>query len=90
MQAITHQRYGNPDVLRLKQLPIPQPGPGELLIKVQAAGVNRTDCHMLTAKPFIMRAITGWLRPRKPIPGSAFAGRVEALSLIHISEPTRR
>ncbi len=43
MQAIEIIRPGGPDVLRLTQRPIPQPGPGEVLIKVVASGVNRPD-----------------------------------------------
>ncbi|GGY20569.1 oxidoreductase [Rhodanobacter panaciterrae] len=43
MQAIEITRFGAPDVLQLAQRPIPQPGPGEVLIKVAASGVNRPD-----------------------------------------------
>ena len=44
-----------------------------------AATVNRTDCHMLSAKPFIMRFVTGLLKPNKQIPGTDFAGTIEAV-----------
>ena len=50
-----------------------------MLIKVKAATVNRTDCAMLRAKPFIMRFITGFLKPGKPILGTDFAGEIEAI-----------
>jgi len=43
MQAIEITRFGAPDVLQLARRPIPQPGPGEVLIKVAASGVNRPD-----------------------------------------------
>jgi len=43
MQAIEITRFGTPDVLQPVQRPMPQPGPGEVLIKVAASGVNRPD-----------------------------------------------
>jgi NADPH:quinone reductase len=43
MQAVEIARPGAPDVLRLVERPRPQPGPGEVLIEVQAAGINRPD-----------------------------------------------
>lgn len=78
MRAITRDRYGGPEVLQPQSLPMPVPAANELLLKLSVAAVGRTDCHMLTAKPFLMRLVTGWLGPRQPIPGTAFAGRVEA------------
>jgi NADPH2:quinone reductase len=48
MQAIEISQYGGPDVLRLTQRPIPQPGPGEVLIKVTASGINRPDVFQRT------------------------------------------
>ena len=44
MQAVEISRPGPPDVLRLCSRPVPAPGPGEVLIRVAAAGVNRPDC----------------------------------------------
>ncbi|MBU6492032.1 MAG: alcohol dehydrogenase catalytic domain-containing protein, partial [Burkholderiales bacterium] len=43
MQAIEITQYGGPEVLRLVERPMPQPKPGEVLIKVAAAGINRPD-----------------------------------------------
>ena len=43
MQAIEITRFGAPEVLQLARRPVPQPGPGEVLIKVAASGVNRPD-----------------------------------------------
>ena len=43
MTAIAISRPGGPEVLVAEQRPLPQPGPGEILVKVAAAGVNRPD-----------------------------------------------
>ncbi len=50
-----------------------------MLIKVHAATVNRTDCATIRAKPFFMRLVTGLLRPKKKVPGTEFAGEIEAV-----------
>src|SRR5512147_48762 len=79
MKAIIHQKYGSPDVLMLKEIEKPTPKKDELLVKVYATTVNRTDCSMLSAKPFIMRFITGLFKPKNPILGTDFAGEIEAV-----------
>ncbi|NNL43256.1 MAG: NAD(P)-dependent alcohol dehydrogenase [Desulfobacterales bacterium] len=79
MKAIVYTKYGPPDVLQLKELKKPIPKHNELLIRVYAATVNRTDCAMLRAKPFIMRFFTGLFRPKQPILGTDFAGMIEAV-----------
>ncbi len=79
MKAIIHTKYGSPDVLKQGELEKPAPGDKEILVKVYAATVNRTDCAMLRAKPFIMRFITGLFKPRMPVPGTDFAGKIEAI-----------
>ncbi|XXU75639.1 NAD(P)-dependent alcohol dehydrogenase [Sorangium sp. So ce1151] len=58
---------------------VPTPADDELLIRVHAATVNRTDCALLSASPFIMRFMTGLRRPRNTTLGTDFAGRVEAI-----------
>ena len=49
--AVVITTPGGPEVLRLATLPVPAPAPGEVLIKVAAAGVNRHDCHQRRAGP---------------------------------------
>jgi NADPH:quinone reductase-like Zn-dependent oxidoreductase len=78
MKAYTHSKYGPPEVLRLKEVPDPVAGDNEILIKIHAATVNRTDDGLLRANPFISRFFTGLFRPKNNIPGSEFAGRVKA------------
>lgn len=65
-------------MLQLQEVPDPVPGDNELLIKVHATTVNRTDNGLMRADPFIARFFTGLLRPKNNISGSEFAGQVEA------------
>lgn len=58
---------------------MPEPADDELLVRVHAATISRTDCALLAATPFIMRFATGLLRPRNQTLGTDFAGRVEAV-----------
>ena len=79
MKAIVCTKYGSPDVLQLKEVEKPTPKDNEVLIKIHATTVNRTDCAMLRAEPFISRFITGIFKPNKPIHGTEFAGIIEAV-----------
>lgn len=79
MHAITRHHYGPPENLQLEEIPPPEPGPGELLVRMHAATINRTDCAILTGKPLIMRFFTGLPRPRDPVTGTDFAGVLEAV-----------
>lgn len=76
MKAIVYTKYGSPDVLQLKEVQKPEPKENEILVKVRATSVNRTDCANLRAKPFIMRFFLGLLKPNKRILGTEFAGDV--------------
>ena len=76
MKAIVYTRYGPPEVLQLKEVAKPTPKDDEVLIKVQAVSVNRSDWEGLRGKPLYAR-IGGLLRPRHHILGSDIAGRVE-------------
>jgi NADPH:quinone reductase-like Zn-dependent oxidoreductase len=76
MKAIVYTKYGSPDVLQLKEVAKPAPRDDEVLIKVQAVSVNRSDWEGLIGKPLYAR-IGGLLKPRHQILGSDIAGRVE-------------
>jgi NADPH:quinone reductase-like Zn-dependent oxidoreductase len=77
MKAITRQQYGSPDLLQLREVPRPEPGPREVLVKVLAAAVNKADWHLLQGKPFPVRLMGGLFKPRNPILGADIAGIVE-------------
>lgn len=79
MKAAVYQNYGPPSVLNITEIEKPVPKDNEVLIRVYATTVNRTDCAMLSAKPFIMRFFTGLFKPNKPILGTDFAGMIEAV-----------
>jgi NADPH:quinone reductase-like Zn-dependent oxidoreductase len=79
MEAVVHDRYGPPEVLRLEEVDAPTPGAGELLVRVRATTLTRTDCHVRAASPFIWRFVLGVRRPKERILGIEFAGEVEAI-----------
>lgn len=79
MKAIVYTHYGPPDVLQLREVEKPVPGDNEVLVKVYATTVNRTDCATIRATPFFLRIITGLLKPKKQIPGTEFSGTIEAI-----------
>lgn len=79
MRAVINTRYGSPDVLEIRQVPKPEPKAGEVLIKVHATTVSRTDCGMLRPHPFFVRFVAGLRRPKRTILGMDFAGEVEAV-----------
>lgn len=76
MKAVVNTAYGPPDVLQLTEVATPTPKDDELLIKVQAVSVNRSDWEGLIGKPLYAR-FGGLLKPRSQILGSDIAGRVE-------------
>jgi NADPH:quinone reductase-like Zn-dependent oxidoreductase len=76
MKAFIYKKYGSPDVLQLVEIPKPVPKTNEVLVKVRATSVNRTDCANLRAKPAIMRLTMGLFSPKNPILGTEFSGEI--------------
>jgi NADPH:quinone reductase-like Zn-dependent oxidoreductase len=79
MRAAVRTSYGPPDVVRIAEVDKPTPKDNQVLVKVHATTVNRTDCGFRAGKPFFVRALTGLPRPRVRILGTEFAGTLEAV-----------
>lgn len=79
MKAAIRSKYGKPEVLNIETVPTPTPGDVEILIRVKAFTVNRTDCANVSGSPLIIRLFTGLFKPKSPVPGTDFAGVVEAV-----------
>ena len=76
MKASIRKKYCLPNQIKVESIDKPIPNENEVLIKIYATTVNRTDCANLTAKPFIMRFVLGLFKPRKTILGTDFAGEL--------------
>ncbi len=80
MRAIVQHQYGPPDVLQLREVDVPAPvADGEVLIQVMASSVNPSDWQYTVGSPLVVRLLAGLFEPRRTIPGSDVAGRVEAV-----------
>jgi NADPH:quinone reductase-like Zn-dependent oxidoreductase len=79
IKAIVQDRYGSPDVLRLKDIDKPVPEDNEVLVRVRAAAVNIGNWHVLRGIPYAMRPAVGLFKPKHEIPGLDLAGQVEAV-----------
>ena len=71
--------YGPPEVVRVTEVDRPDPGPGELLVRVHATTVNRTDRGYRAGTPRFIRFFSGVRRPKYQVLGTEFAGTVEAV-----------
>lgn len=78
MRALVYDRYGPPDVLRLADVPVPEPGPGQVLVDTEAVGLNLSDWECLRGSPAYSR-LDGLRRPGRRVLGSDVAGRVAAV-----------
>ncbi|APE38110.1 NAD(P)-dependent alcohol dehydrogenase [Nocardia mangyaensis] len=74
-----HSRYGSPEVVHVAEVVQPKPDHSDVLVRIQATTVNRTDCAYRAAQPFIVRSFTGLWRPKRLILGTEFAGEVAAV-----------
>jgi NADPH:quinone reductase-like Zn-dependent oxidoreductase len=77
MKAAVHTRYGGPDVVEIKEVAKPEPDEAEVLVRIHATTVNRTDCGMRTPYPALARLFIGLFKPKHSILGLDFAGVVE-------------
>ena len=79
MKAMVYTTYGSPDVLQLTQVAKPMLKEDEVLIRIHAASINAAEWHLLRADPFVIRFMSGLLKPNNTILGADIAGRVEAV-----------
>jgi NADPH:quinone reductase-like Zn-dependent oxidoreductase len=79
MRAVRQRGYGGVEVLDLGEVPVPKPGPGQVLVRVEAAGVDQGTWHLLTGKPYLLRLVFGLRVPKRMVPGLDLAGRVVAV-----------
>jgi NADPH:quinone reductase-like Zn-dependent oxidoreductase len=79
MRAVKYDRYGDFDQLEVREVPVPAPGEGEVRVRVRAAALHVGDCFGVRGNPFLMRMVSGLLRPKLGIPGFDVAGVVEAV-----------
>lgn len=79
VKAAVRYRYGTPDVVRVEEVEAPVPGPGEVLVRVHTASVNRADLDYIAPRPQFMRPFLGIRRPRNSRLGMDVAGTVEAV-----------
>lgn len=79
MRAVVHDRYGPPEVLRVEDVERPVPGPGDVLVRVHASTVTRSDTGLRGSEYWFARAFTGLRRPKQRVAGMELAGVVEAI-----------
>jgi NADPH:quinone reductase-like Zn-dependent oxidoreductase len=79
MKAAVRTRYGPPEIVQLGDLPMPELRGHDVLVRVHAATVNRTDCGFRSGRPYFGRVIWGFPTPRHTVLGGEFAGVVEAV-----------
>lgn len=78
MRTAYYERYGPPEVLEVREVDLPAVGEHDVLIRVKAVSLNRSDWEVLVGKPFYAR-IGGLRRPKTATPGTDVAGVVEAV-----------
>jgi len=91
MKAAIRNRYGGPEVIEIRDVPQPIPKQNEILVRVHATTVNRTDCGFLMGSPWVARLFSGLFKPKARILGNEFAGEVvEAGKLVTAFKPGDR
>ena len=78
-RAVVHDRYGGPDALTIRDLPMPELDADSVLVRVHASSVNALDWHLLRGEPYVARLVGGLRRPKESRRGVDVAGVVEAV-----------
>lgn len=79
MRAATMSRYGTAEVVEVREIDVPVPRAGHVLIRVEASSLNALDWHFVTGTPYVLRLINGVRRPKRTVLGSDVAGTVVAI-----------
>lgn len=79
MKAAVYKKYGPPEVVQVKEIEKPLPKDNEVLIRIHATTVNRTDCGFRSANYFVSRFWSGLFRPNNQVLGNEFAGEIESV-----------
>lgn len=79
MKAIVQTKYGSPDVLQLQEVEKPAPGDNEVRVRIHATTVTAAHTMMRKGTPVIGRVFIGLTKPKHAIPGTEFAGVVDAV-----------
>jgi NADPH:quinone reductase-like Zn-dependent oxidoreductase len=79
MRAVVYDRYGPPEVQRLEEVERPIPKDDEILVRIHATTVTRSDCGLRSAEYFISRFVTGLRRPKQRILGLELSGKVAVI-----------
>jgi NADPH:quinone reductase-like Zn-dependent oxidoreductase len=79
MKAAVHKRFGGPEVIATVELPRPLPDDEQLLVRVEAASLNRADWYAMAGEPRIARPAMGWRKPKSDRLGTDYSGVVEAV-----------
>lgn len=79
MQAVSYSRYGGPEHMTFGSVPLPEPGEGQVRIRIRAAGLNPFDWHIYRGDPYVARLAFGLRSPGTHIVGSDVAGEVDAI-----------
>jgi NADPH:quinone reductase-like Zn-dependent oxidoreductase len=79
MKAAIRTKYGDPSVLSIQNIEKPTPKDNEVLVKIHATTISRTDMGVLLGAPFVFRFFTGLTKPRYQTTGTDFAGQIESV-----------
>jgi NADPH:quinone reductase-like Zn-dependent oxidoreductase len=80
MKAIVQDRYGSPDVLKLREIDEPSVGDDQVLVRVRAASVHPDVWHVMKGVPYVLRIMGAGVRaPKNLVPGTDLAGHVESV-----------
>ena len=76
MKTLFFDKYGDPEVLRVKEIPTSEPTKNQVLIDVKATSINDFDWSLVRGKPGLYRLMFGFPKPKFNVPGMEVAGVV--------------